>query len=95
MRRAALGAGVTIGAALGLGATAQAANFTVTNTSDGFAPIPAGSLRQALTDAENGNAPTVDHILFQSGLTGTIDLSGAALGLGVTEPVEIDGPGAK
>ena len=100
-RRIAAGAGLSLGAALGLTATAQAADFTVDNTND-----PAGSgacliatpgdcsLRQALLDANlNGQSADRDRVLFQSGLSGTITLTFA--GLFVSDPVDIVGPGAK
>jgi hypothetical protein len=98
-RRIAAGAGLSLGALLGMSATAGAADFTVDRTDD-----PAGtggcvlatpndcSLRQALNDAENGNRPTVDRVLFKSGLSGTIAIS--TQGLFVSEPVDVVGPGA-
>jgi hypothetical protein len=98
-RRIATGVGVTLGATLGLTATAQATDFTVDRTDD-----PAGpggcvlatpndcSLRQALLNAQNTNRPTVDRVLFQSALSGTITLTFA--GLYVSDPVDIVGPGA-
>ena len=99
-RRIAIGSGVSLGATLGIAASAQAADFTVDRLDD---PGGAGgcvlatandcSLRQALTHAENGNSPTVDRVLFQSGLSGTITLSIA--GLSIYDPVDIVGPGAK
>jgi hypothetical protein len=87
-RRIAAGAGLSLGAFLGVSATAGAADYTVTN----LANTGSGSLRQALADAENGNRPTVDRVLFQSGLSGTIGIS--SQGLSVTEPIDIVGPGA-
>jgi hypothetical protein len=97
--RMAVGAGVSLSAAIGMTATAQGADFTVDRTDD---PLGAGacqantpadcSLRQALADAENGNRPTVDRVLFQAGLSGTITL--VTGGLSVSEPVDIVGPGA-
>ena len=97
--RLAAGVGLSLGAALGLTATAQATDFTVDRTDD-----PAGpggcvlatpndcSLRQALINAQNANRPTVDRVLFKSGLSGTITLTLA--GLYVSDPVDIVGPGA-
>ena len=67
------------------GAPAEAATFTVTNLND----AGAGSLRQAIIDA-NG-AAGADVITFQAGLTGTITL---ATQLDVTGSVDIQGPGA-
>ncbi len=65
---------------------AEAATFTVTNTNDSGA----GSLRQAIEDA---NADTAaDTIVFQAGVTGTITLTTGQLE--ITESVTITGPGA-
>lgn len=77
----------TITGSAGLLATgAQAATYTVTNTDNSGA----GSLRQAIADANLGyGADTID---FQSGLTGTIAISGS--GLEITDGVTIEGPGA-
>jgi hypothetical protein len=98
-RRIAIGSGLSLGAMLGLAASAQAADYTVDRTDD---PAAIGgcvlatpgdcSLRQALTHAENGNRPTVDRVLFKSGLSGTISIS--SQGLSVTEPIDVVGPGA-
>src|SRR5262249_57444788 len=60
--------------------------FHVTTLADGVA----GSLRDAVTQA---NAHTgADVITFQSGLTGTIALTGGELD--ITDDVKINGPGA-
>ncbi len=75
-----------MGAALGMGATAEAATFTVTNFDD----AGPGSLRQAILSANGAADP--DQIVFQSGLTGQITLTTGLLS--VTQPVEILGPGA-
>jgi uncharacterized repeat protein (TIGR01451 family) len=65
---------------------ARAATYTVTNTNDSGA----GSLRQAILDAEsNGGA---DEIVFNAGVSGTITL-GSALPE-ITEDLTITGPGA-
>jgi hypothetical protein len=48
-RRITVGAGLGIGAALGSGGTAQAADFTVSNLND----AGPGSLRQAVLDAKD------------------------------------------
>jgi Ca2+-binding RTX toxin-like protein len=80
------GTGISLGASLFGAASAQAADFTVTNLNDGGA----GSLRQAITDANA--APGSDRILFQSKLTGQITL-GSELP-GIQDGVEIAGPGA-
>jgi hypothetical protein len=74
-----------IGAAVVLLPQAQAATFTVTNLDD----LGAGSLRQAIDDANNAAGPDV--ITFQAGLSGTIVL-GSQLKLG--DSVDIQGPGA-
>lgn len=66
-------------------ATAHATDFTVTNTLD----TGPGSLRDAVDDSELAAGP--DRVLFQSGLTGTVTLSST---LGITQPLEILGPGA-
>jgi hypothetical protein len=66
--------------------TAFGATFTVTNTDD----TGAGSLRQAITDA-NAN-DDVDDIVFESGVTGTITLTSG--NLAINESVNIVGPGA-
>ena len=98
-RPIAIGSGLSLGAMLGLAASAQAADYTVDRIDD---PVGTGgcvlatpndcSLRQALKDAENSNRPTVDRVLFRSGLSGTITIS--SQGLSVTEPIDIVGPGA-
>ena len=80
-----------VGAALaGMGAamspTADAATFTVTNLNDSGA----GSLRQAIEDG-NG-AAGADNVVFQSGLTGTITLTGGEIG--ISDSLTITGPGA-
>jgi hypothetical protein len=59
---------------------------TVTNTNDSGA----GSLRQAIIDADASN--TNDTIVFQSGVTGTITLTSGALS--IVFPMNIVGPGA-
>jgi hypothetical protein len=80
------GAGLALGATLGIAGTAQAADFTVTNLNDSGA----GSLRQAVLDANNN--PGADRVLFQSGLSGTIDLTSNQLS--ISDPLDIQGPGA-
>ena len=69
---------------------AQADDFVVTNLTDGPSPGPAGSLREAIEMA-NANAG-FDRILFQSGLTGQIDLTDGELP--IDETVTVVGPGA-
>ena len=68
-------------------ADAQANTFIVTTLNDSGA----GSLRQAITDA-NAN-PGADTIMFANGLTGTIALTSALPNL--TDDVTLSGPGAK
>ncbi len=58
----------------------------VTNTNDSGA----GSLRQAILDADASN--TGDSIVFQSGVTGTITLTSGSLAIATS--LTIDGPGA-
>ncbi len=94
------GAGISAGAALGLASTASAASYAVDTTADtapttgecASASLTDCSLRQAI-DAANLNADpgTIDHITFNSGVTGTITLGTELL---VSEPVYINGPGA-
>jgi hypothetical protein len=86
--------GLAAGAGLGIAAitpgAAQAMDFPVSNTSDGPSPGPTGSLREAI-ELANANAGP-DRILFQSSVTGQIDLTDGDLL--ITEAVQIVGPGA-
>jgi Right handed beta helix region len=68
-RTIAAGAGIAIGASLAAGGSAQADTITVANLGD----TGAGSLRDAIFDA-NHNGPGSDDIVFASGLSGTIDV---------------------
>lgn len=77
------GAALTLGVALS--PTLDAATFTVTNLND----AGAGSLRQAIVDA-NG-AAGADIVAFQPGLTGTITLTTGQLY--ITDSIDIQGPG--
>jgi Calx-beta domain-containing protein/parallel beta helix pectate lyase-like protein/polymorphic membrane protein len=79
------GAALTLGMGFGLGAPAEAAIFTVTNLNDSGA----GSLRQAISDANNAVGPDV--VTFQAGVTGTITLATGQLY--VSDSVDIQGPG--
>lgn len=74
--------------ALGLGVAvpAHAATFTVTN----LANSGAGSLRQAIADANA--APGADTITFA--VTGTINLDNTAGTIGISEALTIAGPGS-
>src|SRR3954447_1240524 len=83
------GAGLTAGAVLGMGGVAHATDFMVTNLSDGPLSGPTGSLRKAITDANAHLGP--DRVLFDSSLSGTIDLAYGALP--ITETLEVKGPG--
>jgi hypothetical protein len=88
-RRIATGVGVGAGATLAFGgATAQAANFTVTTLDD---TTDVGTLRTAIANAQlPGNSGS--KITFQSGLSGTIHL-GSILPE-ITQASTIEGPGA-
>ncbi|HEV7508334.1 MAG TPA: right-handed parallel beta-helix repeat-containing protein [Thermoanaerobaculia bacterium] len=79
------GAALTLGMGFGLGAPAEAATFTVTNLNDSGA----GSLRQAISDANNAGG--LDAVVFQAGVTGTITLTTGELY--VSDSVNIQGPG--
>jgi Ca2+-binding RTX toxin-like protein len=80
------GTGVSLGAALGMTGSAQAADFTVSNLNDSGA----GSLRQAILDANA--SPGADRVLFQSTLTGQVTL-GSELPE-IQGATEVLGPGA-
>jgi hypothetical protein len=77
---------VTLGIAALAAQSADAATFTVTNLNDSGA----GSLRDAVTQANSTAGPDV--INFQPGLTGTITLTSGELSL--YDSVDIQGPGA-
>jgi hypothetical protein len=72
---------------LGLGGSASAATFTVSNTNN----AGAGSLRQAILDANS--TPGADIIVFTLSLPATITPTTAALPA-ITDTVDIQGPGA-
>lgn len=84
------GAGLTAGAVLGMGGVAHAADFTVTNLSDGPEPGPDGSLRKAVADANTN--PGADTIVFDASLTGRVELTQASIQ--ITDALTITGPGA-
>jgi predicted outer membrane repeat protein len=87
LRRLRVPSGVAAGlGALAAGMPAEAANFNVTNLND----AGAGSLRQAIVDANN--AVGADTVTFQAGLTGTITLTTGQLY--IADSVDIQGPGA-
>jgi hypothetical protein len=68
-RNVAAGATIAMGATLAATGSAQAATFTVSNLND----EGAGSLREAIT-AANNNGTGSDEIVFASGLSGTINV---------------------
>ena len=74
------GVGVSVGAALGLAANAQALTYEVDNLGDAGAASPCVtgtdndcSLRQAV-DIANGTSSVSDVIVFEAGLSGSIDV---------------------
>ena len=85
-KRVMAGTGISIGAAVGMTATAEATDYTVNNTN----PSGSGSLAQAMTDQNNGTGP--DRVLFQSSLSGQITLASDLTA--VDEPLQVLGPGA-
>ena len=90
-KRVVAGTGLSLGATLGMAATAEAVDFTVTNAGDGPS---GGTLREAINlSNSNNNDPTVDRILFQSSVTGQITISGSDLP-DIVDPLQIVGPGA-
>jgi hypothetical protein len=88
--RLATGAGVTAGATLLIGGTAQAATFTVNSLED---PVDAGktTLHDAIA-AANADPDASNKIVFASGLSGSIDLT-ANLPY-INYSLDIEGPGA-
>src|SRR5262245_19156645 len=96
--RMVVGTGLTLGAAFSLGSPAQAAVDTITVTSladpgDGSCATNGCTLREALTQADDGDTTDVDEILFQAGLSGSVLLNGSQLPT-IDEPLYINGPGA-
>src|SRR5215204_4760268 len=90
--RLAAGAGLALGATFAVASPAQAEDFTVTN----LEPDGAGSIREAIDQANS--TPGADRVLFQAGLTGTINLNndpdfGYTGALYVDESLDILGPG--
>src|SRR6476660_9883523 len=81
-----VGAGVTAAATLAIGSTAHATDYTVTSP-ENSGP---GTLREAIDSSNTNSGP--DRILFQSGLSGSINLTSGELY--VKDPLEILGPGA-
>lgn len=91
--RVVAGAGLALGASFAVAGPAQAADFTVTNLD----PEGPGSLRDAIEQSNLASGP--DRVLFQAGLTGTIDLNdspgfGYTGHIDITDSVDILGPGA-
>ena len=80
--------GLAVVATLLSGTAAEAATVTVTNLN----PTGAGSLADAITTANGDTGSTYNTIVFQSGLSGAINLTGALPQ--VTHPLTITGPGA-
>jgi hypothetical protein len=83
---------VILAVAFGDASVAHAATFTVTNTNDSGA----GSLRQAITDANN--SPGADTINFNISGSGVKTISPSSELPAITDPVTIDGytqPGTK
>jgi hypothetical protein len=88
-RQVATGATIAMGATLAATGSAQAATLTVTNLND----TGAGSLRQAILDANTNGTPT-DDIVFASGLSGTINVgTDANYGLYPESAMNIQGDG--
>jgi IPT/TIG domain/Right handed beta helix region len=69
------------------GSVAEAATFSVTNTD----PSGNGSLAEAITNANNAGGS--NGIVFESGLSGSIDLTSSLPT--ITSPLTITGPGAR
>src|SRR5436190_24151848 len=97
-RRGLLTAGLAVGAgAICAPGAAQAAPMTFTVNSlddhpaDGCDPAPGDCTLRDAVDAANSNAGA-DTITFQSGLSGTIDLTEGQIG--IYEALTINGPGA-
>jgi hypothetical protein len=86
MRRVGVAALCTLLISLSLGATARGATLTVDSTADSGA----GSLREAISEANSDPHP--DRIEFPAKLGGTIALQRALPT--ITAPLSIDGPGA-
>jgi CSLREA domain-containing protein len=96
--RLAAGAGLTVGATLAAGGTAQAADFTVNSSLD-----PGGTtvgcdttectLREAITAANGNGNNTPDNILFASSLSGSTITLASDLPT-ITDSLSIDGLGA-
>src|SRR6185295_7688152 len=69
----------------GFASAVGAATFTVTNLADSGA----GSLRQAVLDANAASGP--DDVAFAPGLTGTITLTSGEIT--ISDPLTVNGPG--
>src|SRR5436190_213233 len=80
------GAGLSLGITLATGASAEAATFTVSNLNDSGA----GSLRQAILDANAASG--ADQVTFSSTLSGQITLASELPNM--TDALDIVGPGA-
>ncbi len=87
--KAAIATGAGVGATVLFAPAADAATFTVTNLNN----AGAGSLRQAVIDANRLDGD--DTVVFQSGLSGTITLTGADSDIEIYfDGIDIRGPGA-
>jgi predicted outer membrane repeat protein len=89
-RRLAMGASVTVGATLLMGATAQADTFTVDSLADPSDPGHT-TLHDALALAQTTPQPS-DKVVFASGLSGSVNLTTVLPN--IYHPLEINGPGA-
>ena len=79
-----------------VGVVQSGPTFTVTNTAthdDGSCSTDDCTLREAL-NAANANADA-NTILFASGVTGSISVPGSFLGYAISNPLTVQGPGAR
>jgi len=87
-KRIIAGTGASVGAILAVPGAAHAEDFQVTNLNDDGS----GSLREAIDDAND--TPAADRVVFQSKLSGTIQLDPSALYISDGD-LDIVGPGAR
>lgn len=85
-RKLGIGVSAALGSTLLLAPAAEGATFSVTNNAD----AGAGSLRQAIEDADA--AATADIVTFAPGVTGQISLTSGQIGIN-DAALEIQGPG--
>jgi CSLREA domain-containing protein len=93
-KRAAVGVGLSLSATAALASNAEAADFVVDNTTDAnsgscTAASNDCSLRDAVDAANSAAGP--DRVVFQSGLTGSIELTAGAID--IASPLQVLGPG--